>query len=121
MTHPDQPSGAPERPASAQGSDDTAPIPWARTTTMPTVPAASRVQASGPVTTAAAVPPAPASAPDVTAASAPALDVSRVSLRSGSDSRKARSAGEVINTSPMASSRMQSTLRACFHASRELI
>ena len=73
MTHPDQPSGAPERPASGQGSDDTAPIPWARTTTMPTVPAASRVQACGPVTTAAAVPPAPASAPDVTAASAPAL------------------------------------------------
>lgn len=82
MTHPDQPSGAPELPAStprastptasAQGSDDTAPIPWARTTTMPTVPAASRGQASGPVTPTA-VPPAAASAADVTAASAPAL------------------------------------------------
>jgi len=48
MTHPDQPSGAPEQPASAQRADDTAPIPWARTTTMPTVPAPSRDQAPAP-------------------------------------------------------------------------
>ena len=102
MTHPDQPSGAPEHPASAprasaqrasaqpasaqpasaptastppasdQRADDTAPIPWARTTTMPTVPAGSRGQVPGPVTHTA-VPPAAASDPDVTAASAPAL------------------------------------------------
>lgn len=72
MTHPDQPSGAPERPASARRADDTAPIPWARTTTMPTVPAPSRDQASGPVTSTA-VPLVAASAPDGTAASAPAL------------------------------------------------
>lgn len=91
MTHPDQPSGAPEHPASAQPASvprapvppasaqpahDTAPIPWARTTTMPTVPptvpAPSRDQASGRVAPSA-VPLAAASAPDVTAASAPAL------------------------------------------------
>ena len=63
MTHPDQPSGAPEQPVSAQQAsappesappasdqpaDDTAPIPWARTTTMPTVPAPSQDQAPAP-------------------------------------------------------------------------
>ena len=80
MTHPDQPSGAPEHPASApracrssqplpqrpprrrasaQHADDTAPIPWARTTTMPTVPAVSRGQAPGPVTPTAVPPQLP--------------------------------------------------------------
>lgn len=102
MTHPDQPSGAPEHPASAQpasaprepappapvppasvpqepappasaqSAHDTAPIPWARTTTMPTVPAPPRDHASGRVTPTA-VPLAAASAPDVTTASTPAL------------------------------------------------
>jgi hypothetical protein len=77
MTDPEQPSGAPQQPApqqpsSAERADDTAQIPWARTTTMPTVPAPSRDQAAGPVIPTP-VPAATASAPDVTAASAPAL------------------------------------------------
>src|SRR5512135_2298266 len=51
------------------------------------------------------------------AASAPDAEVRSVTRRSPCDSRTARRAGVVINTSPIASSRTQSTFRACFQVS----
>src|SRR3954453_22918928 len=55
------------------------------------------------------------------AASAPEGEVNSDRRRSGADSFTARRAGVVISTSPIASSRTQSTLRARRHGSLEVI